>query len=129
MHHREEYRYEIRAHHGTCLHFFRGYGYSNKFTEHMGKIARGLAENPQTLVRLSDKADVICKECPRNRHGACKEADRVAEYDKLTLQQCGFTVGEVLSFAEFQTKIHKSIIHPRKREAICGDCQWSSICH
>ena len=29
---------KIRAHHGMCLHFFEGKGYSNEFTAHMQKI-------------------------------------------------------------------------------------------
>ena len=49
--------YRIRAHHGMCLAFFQGKGYSREFTEHMEKIKRELEKNP--MVCLEDETDDI----------------------------------------------------------------------
>ena len=76
-------------------------GYSNEFTKHM--------------------AETI--------HKFCETADKVAEYDKQVLLRCGLNVGDVISFSDFQTKVYENIIYAGKREEICGNCQWSSICH
>ncbi len=56
---------QIRAHHGMCLAFFRGKGYSDEFTEHMGKMKRFLDQNP--VVRILAGTDEICGPCPTMR--------------------------------------------------------------
>ena len=43
---KQEYQYRIRAHHGMCLAFFKGNGYSSGFTKHMGNVKYALEENP-----------------------------------------------------------------------------------
>ena len=37
-----EYKYKIRPHHGMCIAFFKGKGYSEKFTAHMKDIIKEL---------------------------------------------------------------------------------------
>ena len=59
--------YSIRAHHGMCLYFFQGKGYSGEFVENMAKMR------------------------------------------------------EIL--------VTETILRPGDRRKICGDCQWSSLCH
>lgn len=41
--------YRIRAHHGMCLAFFRGQGYSGAFVENMANMKAILEENPDIL--------------------------------------------------------------------------------
>ncbi len=119
--------YEIRAHHGMCMCFFQGKGYSDEFTEHMTEIIHRLVENPP--VRIVDRTDIICDKCPNNQGGICRPAGKVAGYDRQVLVQCGLTAGAVLPFAEFQARVQENIIsRAGKREEICGDCQWSSLC-
>lgn len=123
----EKYPYKLRAHHGMCICFFEGQGYSNEFTKHMAEIVHKLGENP--LVCISDETDIICQKCPNNQSGICETAAKVAEYDRQVLLQCGLATEAVLPFAEFQAKVYEKIIHSGKRETICGDCQWNAICH
>ena len=56
---KQEYQYQIRAHHGMCLVFFKGNGYSSGFTKHMGNVKYALEKNPMIKV-LTDEDD-ICK--------------------------------------------------------------------
>lgn len=49
--------YKIRAHHGMCLPFFRGEGYSGAFVENMTRMKKILEENPE-----------ICLGCGQRRH-------------------------------------------------------------
>ena len=123
----KEYQYKIRAHHGMCLCFFEGKGYSSEFTAHMANIIHKLNEDP--LVCISDQVDIICKKCPNNKQGICETADKVAEYDKQVLLRCGLPTGTVIPFSEFKEKVYDNIIYAGKREEICGNCQWSSICY
>lgn len=79
----------LRAHHGLCLHFFQGKGYSGAFVENMARKKAMLEENP--LVRLTDQADEICRACPNNLCGQCESAEKVRRYDRAVLSLCGLT--------------------------------------
>ena len=39
--------YKIRAHHGMCLSFFQGKGYSGDFVENMSRMKAILEKNPE----------------------------------------------------------------------------------
>lgn len=121
-----EYIYEIRAHHGLCLNFFKGKGYSNEFTENMAEIKKALADNP--LVCVTSQADAICSVCPKNTCGACEDENKVFEYDRQVLLRCNISDGEIIPFPDFEKLIHNNILKTGKRREICGDCQWDSLC-
>lgn len=122
-----EYEYRIRAHHGMCIAFFEGKGYSSEFTVHMSEIIHILKSNP--LVCISTQTDVICSKCPNNKQGNCETESRVIEYDRQVLGRCGMSDGMILPYADFKKSVYDNILIPGKREEICGDCQWSEICH
>lgn len=123
----QEYQYKIRAHHGMCICFFEGKGYSNEFTRHMGEIIQKLDENP--FVRISLQTDIICEKCPNNKQGICECAKKVAEYDRQVLLRCGLSEGTIIPFSDFKKMVYDNIILPGKREEICENCQWSSLCY
>ena len=119
--------YKIRPHHGMCISFFRGEGYSNEFTSHMAKIVSELSADP--LVEIISATDKLCKKCPNNMGGGiCATEDKVTRYDKGVLDLCGISVGDVMPFSEFSSMVREKIILCGKREEICGDCEWSEIC-
>ena len=122
-----EPRFELRPHHGLCLCFFRGKGYSKEFVENMTRIQGALAENP--LIRLAGNTDAICAACPNNQAGCCRTAEKVARYDREVLRRCGLFQGDVISFRELDKQIRQGILDEGQREAVCGDCQWSALCH
>ena len=117
--------YNLRAHHGMCLYFFRGKGYSGQFVENMGKMKAVLEENP--TIRLMDSPDDICAACPNKVTEPC--AEKASRYDREVLRRCGLCAGQRLSYREFSGNVIETILKPGKREEICGDCQWSSLCH
>ena len=135
----DEASISLRAHHGLCLHFFQGKGYSGAFVENMAQDATPLTlgqeisgwkamleENP--LVRLTDQADEICRACPNNLCGQCESAEKVRRYDRAVLSLCGLTPGDVLPYRELAERVLGSILIPGRREDICGDCQWTDLC-
>lgn len=119
--------YKLRPHHGLCLSFFQGKGYSEAFVANMTRVKAALEEN--RAICLTGSADIICAACPNNRSGVCTTAEKVARYDREVLERCGLAVGQILPYREFEAKVHQNILLAGQREAVCGDCQWSELCH
>ncbi len=118
--------YEIRAHHGMCLAFFEGKGYSTGFVKHMSNLQKQLEKNP--MVRVINRTDCICEKCPNNQEGSCISLEKVAEYDRQVLSRCGIPKDTILPFQDFQRKVEEHILRSGGREEICGDCQWNALC-
>lgn len=118
--------YHIRAHHGMCLAFFQGKGYSEGFAEHMGRIKRELEENPKIL--LTAGTDDICSCCPHCVAGVCRSVEKTAAYDRKVLELCGLEPGAELEWKVFERLVKERILDRGKRKAVCGDCQWDSLC-
>ena len=116
----------LRAHHGLCLRFFQGKGYSGEFVKNMAEKKTVLKQNP--LVQLTDQEDEICRACPNNRSGQCLSAEKAARYDREVLTRCGLTPGQVLTYRELEERVLEKILIPGHREEICGDCQWTALC-
>lgn len=121
-----EYKYILRPHHGMCIAFYQGKGYSDGFTNHMCKMIKEL-ENSD--VCISSKADVICDGCPKNVQGVCDSEEKVMDYDRKVLEYVGLSDGAVIKFKNFLDIVEKDIIAAEKREEICGDCQWNELCY
>lgn len=116
----------IRPHHGLCIRFFEGKGYSNAFTVHMAKVIEDLIENPKVCLVL--KEDEICSACPNCRTAGCETRDKVLAYDAAVLRLCNLEEEEVLDFRQFWDSITENIIEANKLSEICGDCEWAQIC-
>ena len=123
---KERHTYPIRPHHGMCLAFFIGNGYSGGFTAHMQEMLDLFMEGAD--VCLTVKTDEICSACPNNSQGICEAAEKVKRYDDAVLAECGLKEGQELAFLEFTEAVQKKIIQNGKRLEICGDCQWNRIC-
>lgn len=119
----------LRPHHGMCFQFYEGKGYSEDFTDHMGRIIMELENNPEELVRLSCAVDVVCKNCPNNENGVCTTLEKVTRYDREVLEAVNLHDGDEISYDEFSELVRKNIIDAGIRRDICGDCCWDSICH
>ena len=118
----------IRPHHGMCLAYFEGKGYSEGFTAHMGRILNLLEQDKAALVRVVVDTDVICGECPNNQDSICKEKERVRCYDEAVLKACGLKEGQEIRFWEFAELVQEKILASGRRSEICADCQWDEIC-
>ena len=118
--------YRIRAHHGMCFFFFSGKGYSPAFTEHMRQMKRKLAQNPEVL--LLAETDDVCARCPHNCAGVCASAEKVEHYDRQVLALCKLECETRIRWEDFEALVEERILAAGRREEICGDCQWSSLC-
>ena len=118
----------LRPHHGMCFRFYEGKGYSAEFTDHMDGVIRALSERPDTPVRLTCSADVVCEHCPNNVGGTCQSADKVMRYDAAVLDACGFKDGDEPAYADFAARVKERILDAGLRRGICGDCEWDAIC-
>lgn len=116
----------VRPHHGMCLAFFIGKGYSEGFSAHMEKMLKEFQKN--LPVRLVVHTDEICSACPNNEKNVCNSTEKVEAYDRKVLEICGISEGTELDFLEFVGIIQEKIINPGLRDRICGDCQWNEIC-
>lgn len=118
---------KLRAHHGMCLAFFEGKGYSAGFTAHMAQVLEYLEqENP--IVAVVAEADCICGGCPNLTDGRCRKAALVERYDKAVLALCGMEEHSPSDWESFSARVAERILSQGKRSEICGGCQWSSIC-
>lgn len=116
----------LRPHHGMCMAFFIGHGYSGGFSAHMAQLLDSL--DPDTPVRLTVAADAVCGPCPNNCAGTCNKPALVAGYDRAVLSACGLEEDAVLPFGQFTSLVQEHILTPGRREQICGGCQWNEIC-
>ena len=118
----------LRPHHGMCFQFYEGKGYSEDFTDHMGRIIQKLERNPSQMIRLEVMTDVVCENCPNNNGGKCSSQDKVIGYDREVLEACGITEDQELSYEQLKALIKENIIDAGIRRKICGDCSWDYIC-
>lgn len=118
--------YGFRPHHGLCLRFFRGEGYSGDFVKNMAAMKAVMGTNP--VIRLTVGADEICRACPNNLAGRCASWEKADRYDREVLRRCGLSEGAVLPYRELDSLILRDILIAGVREEVCGDCQWSGIC-
>lgn len=120
----EQTIYRLRAHHGMCLPFFRGHGYSGPFVENMAHMKQVMDGNP--MICLAVGPDDICRACPNRLTESC--AEKAVRYDREVLRRCGLRAGDTLPYQTFSQMVIDRILRPGCREEICGDCQWSSLC-
>ena len=59
----------LRPHHGMCLAYFEGKGYSDGFTGNMQHMLELLEKGAD--VEMAVFGDEICKACPNLKHGVC----------------------------------------------------------
>jgi len=145
--------FRLRAHHGMCLAYFEGKGYSDTFTAHMGQIRAQLEADPEQIVEWVTQTDVICGACPNNVDGVCSSAEKVERYDRVVMRALRQALqqdekeaaqGDIyppentgnnactkplkMTYAAFSKRVREHILIAGKRSEICGDCQWNEIC-
>ncbi len=118
----------VRPHHGMCLAFFRGSGYSSRFVSGMSEVLSRLLADPETVIRLTCGADRICSACPENLDGVCLDHTKSGTYDGRVLALTQLSYGQELTFAEFAARVTDRILNPGLRADVCSDCRWDGIC-
>lgn len=119
--------FELRPHHGLCLRFFRGEGYSVGFVDNMKAVVADLEKNP--TVRLVSGADRVCQCCPhRVGEQGCSCDDKVKRYDGAVIALCGLSYDRGITWEAFSQRIETDILSKGLRQQVCGDCQWTNFC-
>lgn len=118
--------YNLRAHHGLCIQFFKGKGYSDDFIENMTNVIKKLNDNPPITIVTKD--DIICKICPNLNEGVCLSENKVNNIDKKVMDICNISKNEVMLAKDYLKLVYDKIISKGMIEQICSDCQWISIC-
>lgn len=118
---------KIRPHHGLCIAFFRGEGYSESFTANMTSIISMLGCCCE--IELVTAADSICAACPNSSGGRCASEQKVRRYDRQVLDLCGLESGQRIEWSEFARLVSVRIIEAGRLRGVCGDCEWAYICH
>ena len=119
----------LRPHHGMCLAYFKGEGYSDVFSAHMQEMLDIFQKGAK--IQLHADTDEICSACPNNREGQCTDLtffSLVEAYDNAVLELCGLENGQIMEFDDFTDVVQKKILASGKRKEICGNCQWNEIC-
>ena len=111
-----------------CFRFYEGKGYSEDFTDHMGRIIRECEADPDQKIVLKTGADDVCENCPNNEGGICTTADKVKRYDEGVLKACDLHAGDEIGYAEFLELVKEKVVDTGLRKEICGDCSWDYIC-
>jgi conserved hypothetical protein len=119
--------FKLRPHHGLCIGFFEGKGYSSDFTRNMAEIIATL-KRVDPVIELHSDTDIICRSCPENLGGRCASFEKALNYDKAVLTHCGLENGQLIRWSELSRMIQQKIILCNKRNSICKDCQWNDIC-
>ena len=123
---------KVRAHHGMCLFFFIGKGYSSDFTQNMWNYKTMLLEkNPE--VTIVAELDDICSKCPNNVEDTafgrrCTSQEKVLRYDRGVLDTLGIESGTTMHFKDFYFRVEQEIIQKGHRPEICSDCGWNELC-
>lgn len=116
----------LRPHHGLCMAFFQGKGYSEGFVENMTAVKAALEAGER--VKLVCGPDRVCAACPNRRGELCRTEEKVCRYDEAVLERCGLEPGQSLRYPELAAAVEEKIIAAGDRERVCGDCQWSALC-
>ena len=95
----------LRPHHGMCLAYFKGEGYSDGFSAHMQEMLDIFEKGAK--IQLHADTDEICSACPNNEKGCCSSFSLVEKYDKAVLELCSLENGQVMDFQTFTDIVQK----------------------
>lgn len=118
---------KIRPHHLLCMGNFVGKGYSEEFTANMRRVMTSL-ENGESLI-LVNGADDICRACPFNTSGICKDEEKVMRYDTAAKSALSLEYGREYVYNEISEAVTEKIYKAGKLSDICGDCEWFELCN
>lgn len=118
--------YKLRAHHGLCIQFFEGKGYSDSFTSNMSNVINNI--NNDLYIQIVTNKDVICNGCPNLENDVCNSQHKVGEIDKKVLTLCGFKENEIIKAKDFFQRVNEKIIKANKLKEVCKNCEWLYIC-
>ena len=117
---------KLRPHHILCIRHYEGKGYSEEFTANMRRVISAL-EGGENII-LVNGADDICRACPYNKNGTCKDEDKVRRYDSAAKDELSLEYGKEYVYNDLKNNVTDRIYRRDKLPEICGDCEWAEIC-
>ena len=103
----------LRPHHGMCLAYFKGEGYSDGFSAHMQEMLDIFQKGAK--IQLHADTDEICSACPNNEKGCCSSFSLVEAYDNAVLELCDLENGQIMEFDDFTDVVQKKILASGKK--------------
>jgi hypothetical protein len=94
----------------------------------MAQVHRQLAEDPETLVEVTDVPDIVCGACPHRQPAGCTlngeySEDQMRAQDHHVLGLLGLQCGAQVHWREILDRIRASV-KGRDLPDICGQCRW-----
>lgn len=118
--------YKLRPHHGLCISFFEGKGYSEEFVTHMREVINSGRQG--AAITIVNGADEICSKCPNLKGSGCITFEKVEWLDQQVVKACGLDIGKEYSFTQFLAQVQEELIDTDRWKTICRGCQWYSLC-
>lgn len=118
---------KLRPHHGLCMGFFVGKGYSESFVRGMTEIISEIKSTDPTVTLVCGR-DVICENCPNDDSGVCGSGEKVSRYDQRLLALTGLAEEDELPASEFISRVRGEVADKGRIGEICSDCCWYEIC-
>lgn len=118
--------FKLRPHHGLCIQFFEGKGYSDSFISNMNNMIDDL--NDTTSILITMDMDYVCACCPNNNDQICKTQEKVLRFDEKVAELCRLKAGQCITYSEFRKIIIQNVILDDKMKTVCKECKWAAIC-
>ncbi len=116
----------LRPHHALCALFFEGKGYNRAFIENMTNFLG----NPARLLQVTEACDILCRACPHNHDGLCRDEAKGSLFDQRILSMVGeFPQGDQPSpLNELCQIVYDGILKRGLLAEVCGECEWAALC-
>ena len=108
----------LRPHHGMCLAYFKGEGYSNGFSAHMQEMLDIFQKGAK--IQLHVDTDEICSACPNNEKGCCSSFSLVEAYDNAVLELCAWRMDRLWNLMILQMLFKRKSWHQERGKKSVG---------
>jgi hypothetical protein len=116
----------LRPHHALCVLFFEGKGYSQAFIENM----TAFLADPNRKCQITAGCDILCRACPNNSDGYCRDEVKVSLFDQRTLSHTSaiFQANQPIPLYELCQSAFDAILQQGLLVEVCGECEWAALC-
>ncbi len=119
----------IRPHHLLCIQGFQGYGYTQDFVLHMGRVISFLKSNLFYNLQIVVESDELCSQCPYDVDGRCIKGsmDEIYKIDRLVIEKANLDLNHIYTVSEAFSTVNKNLNHDHI-VSICSGCSWQNKC-
>lgn len=111
-----------------CVHGFQGKGYSPEYVENFWKIFNSFKSDENTLVKVIEGPDEICRPCPNNLKRKCTPSGNIDEariraLDDAYSATLQLKSGEVMTWKEVKERVVR-LVTDTAFDKNCEICAW-----